>query len=182
MIDSPDGTNLAYTNHYAGNAGPKGTNPVTGKAYNVNLLSANQGGFAADGILPFVPFVATAFTPTPGPASVSIPEIVDGTSNTLMIFEISWAGLDANSHRSWLRGFSWNDDGTCSKNVANAMNIQTYTTTGTYNDISMGSNHNGGCNVAFGDGSVRFLSESIDLNNVLLPLASRAGGEIVNDY
>jgi prepilin-type processing-associated H-X9-DG protein len=51
---------------------------------------------------------------------------------------------------------------------------------GNYNDISMGSNHTGGCNVAFGDGTVRFLRESIDLNRVLLPLASRSGNEIVS--
>src|SRR5262249_15923587 len=152
-------------------------NPSSGKAYNVNTVGANQGGLAADGILPFVPFVTTASTPTPGPASISIPEIVDGTSNTLMIFEVSWTKMDALSYRSWMRGFAWNNDGTCSKNVANAMSIQTYTTTCTYNDFSMGSNHPGGCNVAFGDGSVRFLNDTIDLNNVLLPLASRAGGE-----
>jgi prepilin-type N-terminal cleavage/methylation domain-containing protein/prepilin-type processing-associated H-X9-DG protein len=181
MIDSPDGVNFAYTTHYVGNAGPKGTNPQSGKAYAVNLLNAAQGGFAADGILPFVPFVVTSASPTPGPASISIPEILDGTSNTLMIFEASWAGLDLASHRSWVRGYAWNDDGTCSKNVANAMNIQKYTTTGTYNDISMGSNHPGGCNVAFGDGSVRFLSDTVDLNNVLLPLASRAGGEVLSN-
>jgi hypothetical protein len=30
-----------------------------------------------------------------------------------------------------------------------------------------------------GDGSVRFLTESVDLNNVLLPLASRLGGEVI---
>ena len=53
---------------------------------------------------------------------------------------------------------------------------------GNYNDISMGSNHTGGCNVAFGDGSVRFLRESVDLNTVLKPLASRAGGETVTNY
>jgi prepilin-type processing-associated H-X9-DG protein len=41
----------------------------------------------------------------------------------------------------------------------------------------MGSNHPGGCGVAMADASVRFLSSDIDLNTVLLPLASRAGSE-----
>jgi prepilin-type processing-associated H-X9-DG protein len=46
----------------------------------------------------------------------------------------------------------------------------------------MGSNHPGGCNVGFGDGSVRFLRETIDLNTVLKPLASRSGGEVLPNY
>jgi prepilin-type processing-associated H-X9-DG protein len=53
---------------------------------------------------------------------------------------------------------------------------------GNYNDISMGSNHPGGCMVCFGDGSVRFLRESVDLNRVLKPLASRNGGEVIPDF
>ena len=53
---------------------------------------------------------------------------------------------------------------------------------GTYNDVSMGSNHSQGCNVVFGDGSVRFLNETIDLNTVLKPLASRAGGEVIPNF
>jgi len=173
----------AKTTHYVGNAGPKGTNPTTGAAYGVNMVNAAQGGLAADGILPFIPSVVTTFSPTPAPAAVTITGISDGTSNTLMVMESSFTALDAKSYRSWVRGFVWNSDGTCSKNVANGMRVQTYTSTGTFNDVSMGSNHTGGCNVAFGDGSVRFLRESVDLNTVLKPLASRAGGEVISaDY
>jgi len=36
--------------------------------------------------------------------------------------------------------------------------------------------------VALADGSVRFLSATVDLNNVLKPLASRAGGEVIPNY
>jgi prepilin-type N-terminal cleavage/methylation domain-containing protein/prepilin-type processing-associated H-X9-DG protein len=177
--DSPDGTNKAYTTHYVGNAGPVGTNPATGAPYNVNTVSANQGGLAADGVLPFIPYVVTTATPIPAPSGVHLTDVTDGTSNTLMVFEASWTGLDAASYRSWVRGFAWNNDSNCSKNVANAMNVQKYTTAGTYNNTSMGSNHTGGCNVVMTDGSVRFLSNTIDLNNVLLPMASRNGGEVI---
>ncbi len=180
--DSPDGINKAYTTHYVGNAGPVGTNPATGLPYNVNTVSANQGGLAADGMLPFVPIVYTSATPTPVPVGVRLTDVVDGTSNTLMAFEASWSGLDAATYRSWVRGFAWNNDSDCSKNVANAMNVQKYTTTGTYNNTSMGSNHTGGCNVVMGDGSVRFLNSNVDLNTVLLPLASRNGGEALPNY
>jgi prepilin-type N-terminal cleavage/methylation domain-containing protein len=180
--DSPNGTARAYTTHYVGNAGPVGTNPMTGTAYNVNTVGASQGGLAADGILPFIPNIVTTSTPIPTPTGVRISDITDGTSNTLMVFEASWSGLDAATYRTWVRGFAWNNDSTCSKNVKNGMNIQAYTTSGTYNNTSMGSNHPNGCNVALGDASVRFLSGSIDLNTVLLPLASRNGGEVIQGY
>jgi prepilin-type N-terminal cleavage/methylation domain-containing protein/prepilin-type processing-associated H-X9-DG protein len=171
----------AYTSHYFGNAGPKGTNP-SGGPYNVNTVSASQGGLAADGVLPFIPFVVGSITPIPGPAAITLMDIADGTSNTLMVFEASWTGLDAASYRSWIRGFGWNNDGTCSKNVVNAPRLQAFSTAGTFNDISMGSNHSNGFNVAFADGSVRFLSNDIDLNTVLKPLASRAGGEVIPNF
>ena len=110
--------------------------------------------------------------------------ITDGTSNTLMIFEVAWKGLELSpgSLRAWPRGCAWANDCTSMKNVTNAMRTVRYNGGGNYNDISMGSNHTGGCNVAFGDGSIRFLRESIDLNRVLKPLASRAGGEVVSDF
>lgn len=177
-IDLPVvGGGNAKTTHYVGNAGPKGTNPLNGLAYGVNTAGASQGGLAADGILPYTPMVAGAASPAPKSVGVRIADILDGTSNTLMVVESSFTGLDAASYRSWVRGIGWNNDSTSSKNITNAMNVQTYTTTGTYNDVSMGSNHSGGCNAVLGDGSCRFLRASIDLNKVLKPMASRAGGE-----
>ena len=176
-IEAPSAGAKAKTTHYVGNAGPKGTNPTSGQPYGVNTVGAAQGGLAADGVLPFIPSVVSSATPTP--AATTLIGITDGTSNTLMVMEASWKGLDAASYRAWQRGFAWNSDGNCSKNVANGMNVQAYTTTGTFNDTSIGSNHTGGCNVGFADGSVRFLRSSIDLNTVLKPLASRNGGEVV---
>jgi prepilin-type processing-associated H-X9-DG protein len=41
------------------------------------------------------------------------------------------------------------------------------------------SDHPGGCNFVFADGSVRFLKETI-AHEVFRALASRAGGELVN--
>ena len=43
-------------------------------------------------------------------------------------------------------------------------------------DAGPGSAHGGGFMTAFGDGSVRMVSFSVDVNNVLRPLVSRAGG------
>ena len=45
----------------------------------------------------------------------------------------------------------------------------------------MGSQHTGGANFALGDGSVRFIRDTIDLNTYKA-LASRNGGETFADY
>jgi prepilin-type N-terminal cleavage/methylation domain-containing protein/prepilin-type processing-associated H-X9-DG protein len=180
-IDNITGFGNAYTLHYVGNSGPKGTNPVNGQPYGINFPANGQGGHATDGILPLYPF-ATGSTAVPAAAAaVKLTDITDGTSNTLMIFEVAWRGLELSpgSLRAWPRGCNWTSDDTGSKNVANAMRTVRYNGGGNYNDISMGSNHTGGCNTAMGDGSVRFLRESIDLNRVLLPMASRSGGEVI---
>ncbi len=176
-IDNVAGQN-AFTTHYYGNAGPKGTNPTTGTAYAVNG-TGGQGGLATEGILPYHAGPSTA-SPNP-PSGTTITGVTDGTSNTLMLFEASWKGLEVapGSYRSWVRGALWNGDSSSSKNVANAMRTVKYNGGSNFNDLSMGSNHTGGCNVGLGDGSVRFLRESVDLNLVLKPMASRAGGEVV---
>jgi prepilin-type N-terminal cleavage/methylation domain-containing protein/prepilin-type processing-associated H-X9-DG protein len=179
-IDNITGFGNAYTTHYVGNMGPIGTNPITGIAYTFNAPSpSTQGPLACEGILLFHPRVVTANPPVP--EAINMAAITDGTSNTLMVFECSWKGLDLAPHslRSWVRGILWNSDSTAAKNVRNAMNTVRYNGGGNYNDISMGSNHPGGCNVCLGDGSVRFLAKTIDLNRVLLPLASRGGSEAV---
>jgi prepilin-type N-terminal cleavage/methylation domain-containing protein/prepilin-type processing-associated H-X9-DG protein len=177
-IDNAAGQN-AFTTHYVGNMGPLGTNPQTGAAYGQN--PSGQGFIATDGILPYHAGVATA-NPTVKSA-VNIVGITDGTSNTLMVFEVAWRGLELapNSLRAWPRGCAWNNDCTSMKNVANAMRTVRYNGGSNFNSISMGSNHSGGCNVVLGDGSVRFLRESTDLNRVLKPMASRAGGEVFAD-
>jgi prepilin-type N-terminal cleavage/methylation domain-containing protein/prepilin-type processing-associated H-X9-DG protein len=183
-IDNITGFGNAFTTHYVGNSGPKGTNPTTGSAYGINYPANGQGGHATDGILPLYP-TPTGSTAVPGAAAaVKMTDITDGTSNTLMVFEVAWQGLELSpgSLRAWPRGCNWTSDDTGSKNVANAMRTVRYNGGGNYNDISMGSNHSGGCNVALGDGSVRFLREAIDLNRVLLPLASRSGGEVLPDF
>ncbi|MFM7243780.1 MAG: DUF1559 domain-containing protein [Planctomycetaceae bacterium] len=174
-LDAAGGQN-AFTSHYYGNAGPVGTNPQTRRAY--ATLPSTQGELACEGVLPLSPTVVAS---NPGAAAaVRIKDITDGTSKTLMHFEIAWKGLDEApaTYRSWIRGICWNNDSNSSKNVKNAMNTVRYNGGSNFNEVSMGSNHPGGCGIAMSDTSVRFLSAEVDMNTVLLPLASRGGGEI----
>ncbi|MFM8496223.1 MAG: DUF1559 domain-containing protein [Planctomycetia bacterium] len=173
----------AFTTHYYGNAGPIGTNPTTGTAYQRNGTTGDSE-YACEGVLPFVPS-RTSSNPTKA-QSLKLSDIADGTSKTLMVIEQAWQGLELShpgpnaqngSLRSWVRGAGWNASGTAIKNIRNAMRTSRYTGND-FNDISMGSNHSGGCTVAFADGRVLFLGDTVDLNTVLLPLASRGGGDV----
>jgi hypothetical protein len=177
MIDAAAGQ-FAFTTHYVGNAGPVGINPQTGQSY--ATLPSVQGHLACEGILPLSPSVVAQNPPTPVP--VRIRDVNDGTSKTLMIFECAWDGLELapSAYRSWVRGARWNNDSTSIKNVANAMKTVRFNNTN-FNSVSMGGNHPGGCTVAMADASVRPLSANVDLNTVLLPLASRAGGETAGE-
>ncbi len=96
-------------------------------------------------------------------------QIVDGLSNTFLIGERSsrlggsiWHGIipEAREHAARILGIA-----------DHAPN----TPTGHFDDFS--SYHVGGCNFVFGDDSVRFLSESIDIT-VYQALATRAGREV----
>jgi len=181
--DKPTGsTQNAYTTHYVGNAGPIGTNLTTSGSY--TNIAANSstvyGPTACDGVLPFTPSVITG---TPAPANgkpvlmaVRLKDITDGTSTTLMIFEVAWAGN--NALRSWIRGSGFHGETTTVKSVSSQMRVTSFINgNSNYNNVSMGSQHFGGCTVTFADASTRFLSDAADLNTVLLPIASRNGGE-----
>jgi prepilin-type N-terminal cleavage/methylation domain-containing protein/prepilin-type processing-associated H-X9-DG protein len=54
--------------------------------------------------------------------------------------------------------------------------------TGPNNTVASRSRHTGGVNVTMGDGSVRFISDSVDLVNVWRPLITIAGGEVIPNY
>lgn len=166
---APDlvGGEAPYTTHYYGVMGPKGTNPATGTAYRADALGTH-GGYGLQGIFHWT-------TPC------RLSQVTDGTSNTLMLGEISWTNtVTGTRYRSWLRGRTMNDDHdvTGAKNVVNAINTPGV---GTFNDIAMGSQHPGGANFALGDGSVRFIRDTIPLGT-FRSLASRDGGETIDDY
>jgi prepilin-type N-terminal cleavage/methylation domain-containing protein len=152
-----------YTTHYYGLMGPKGINPLTQQAYPANAVNpSGYGGFMGDGILLHN-------------EATNMSAVTDGLSNTFLVGEISWN--KANSYRIWTRGGGYTQPtSSSSKNVVNSLNSTPYGSLATFNDVSFGSQHPGGALFAMGDGSVRFVSENIDMA-LYRATASRSGGE-----
>jgi len=100
-------------------------------------------------------------------------DITDGSSNTFVVGEISWNA--ANGYRTWVRGVNGDPIGGC-KNVLTSIGQTFFDNGAGFNDISLGSEHPGGTHVLMDDGSVRFLSNTIDLITYKVA-ASIDGGE-----
>ena len=165
-----------YTTHYYGVMGPKGTNPATGQPYQWDDVGPH-GGFARQGI--FQRDTDSTST-SPGPDTGSrIADVTDGTSQTLLLGEISWVNNETGTrYRSWVRGCDTAPVCAGCRNVTNAINSPSIAL---FNDIAFGSMHPGGANFTLTDGSVRFLQEGINLS-IYRSLASRDGGEVVGEY
>lgn len=133
-----------------------------------------------------------------GCSSTQMRDLTDGTSNTLMLGEtftdVSFAkdgqGMDywafgAPSTGGWDcregdRGGTEYSEGLGSAVVPINSRLNP-TIHGRLMELSFGSYHIGGAQFVMGDGSVRFLSENMDLGT-LQSLASISGGEIVGEF
>ncbi len=168
-----NGTEITHTMHYYGVAGPMGKNPQTNAPYTFNTPTLNtpdQGSEATQGLIGME-------------RQIALTNVLDGTSNTLMLGEMSW--FNANYYRVWPRGTYDDDenrDTTCCRNVANAINSTPYNGNDHANDTSFGSDHTGnGANFAMADGSIRWISASIALP-VYFSIASYNGGEEIPPF
>lgn len=159
--EKADDNSAYFTTHYYGIMGPTGTNPQSNTTYQENT-SGSHGGFSKEGIFYFNERRKFA-------------DLLDGTSNTFMLGEISWSARNGNAtrYRPWNRGGQLNQFMAPCKNVANPINSDY---TALFNDMSYGSNHPGGCQFAMGDASVHYVPEVVDYN-VYLSTASMAGSE-----
>ena len=120
--------------------------------------------------------------------TITLTTISDGTSNTLMVAEMSWVSpLYGTRYRTWVRGgeeYAGVVTGrpafvVSARNVTNRINgMNTANLIAPYNDVPFGSMHTGGMNSAMGDGSVRFLRDSLDMA-AYRAMASRDGGEVL---
>ncbi|WP_238537731.1 DUF1559 domain-containing protein [Zavarzinella formosa] len=134
--------------------------------------------------------------------TITMSSITDGTSNTLLVGE-KWLNpkaqgnsLDGGENESWCNA-GWDEDhvrctgGTYScvncfgKQDGSAVTIDRLpranrdaplATSGTIWNESFGSSHTSGMNAVMGDGSVRFVSFTVDVN-VWSAIGSRSGGE-----
>jgi prepilin-type N-terminal cleavage/methylation domain-containing protein/prepilin-type processing-associated H-X9-DG protein len=161
-----------YSVHYHGVMGAKGP----GYSFQGLTMPAERGGFADNGMLY-------------RDSMVRLSDVPDGTSNTFMVGEIAWdptkvpgAGY-AEHRRGWVEGVDGTGDANtayCCKNVNFALNAHGYTASPTvlyFNDVSFGSQHPGGANFVYADGSVHFVAAAVDLT-LYKNTASRNGGEV----
>jgi prepilin-type N-terminal cleavage/methylation domain-containing protein len=176
------------THYYGimGPCGPSGTGtdnwPITyngiTRTYRVGDPT-NNGTWSFHGIL-------SHYRETTGSISsfrvVRMADIIDGTTNTLMLGEISitlptnipgTTTAQPNQYRTWIRGNNGGSGAT--KNIAYPINSTMYNGSNNFNHLSMGSEHPGGAQFALGDASVRFISQTIDMT--VYQLISSMNGE-----
>jgi prepilin-type N-terminal cleavage/methylation domain-containing protein/prepilin-type processing-associated H-X9-DG protein len=159
--------------NYAANCGPHYT-------YNARLNGASSTGgpYGLPGQGPF-----SVFTTPSNKQGMGIQAIQDGSSNTILFGEVI-SGSDANDPRAvWAFGLAGSstivahadgdcilpNDGKnrdCSDDIRDAPNLPAQNlsnwTSCNSNQATARSRHPGGVNVALGDGSVRFIRESVD--------------------
>ena len=130
-----------------------------------------------------------------GASRVGFRDVTDGSSNTLMIGE-SYTDCDFAKDSQGMDYFAFfgpqmatwapgkltgteHSEGLGSA-VVPINSRKNPTVHGVLIEMSFGSYHTGGAMFSIGDGSVRFIPESIDLT-IYQALATRAGGEVVNN-
>ncbi|ADG66791.1 protein of unknown function DUF1559 [Planctopirus limnophila DSM 3776] len=131
-----------------------------------------------------------------GVSSVRIRDVIDGTSNTIMIGEFYTnpsAGRNGVAFDHWIisipQSGGWapgNTSGSefseCTGSAAVKINAALdLTVRGEAAQIGFGSWHTGGAFFAMADGSVKFISENIDITTYRA-LGSRGGRETVGEY
>ncbi|MDB5387202.1 MAG: putative major pilin subunit [Planctomycetaceae bacterium] len=130
-----------------------------------------------------------------GDSSVRMRDVTDGTSNTVMFGESYWDTYvkDGQEMDYWQIGSpqtgGWTAGGTGGTEYTEGLGSTgprlnsrlIPTESGVLMEMSFGSYHIGGANIGMADGSVRFISENVDLNTYH-SLGSRNGGEVVGDF
>lgn len=157
-----------FATHYLGVMGGKGLIPGTRDNYEIDTSTNAHGGFATNGMMIRDRGIAAG-------------KVSDGLSNTMMMGEMAW---EIGEFEAWLGGLSpaWQNSMTI-KNLAYPLNSYRFDPSLNFlsiNDTSFGSEHGaGGANFLYSDGSVHFISDSVELD-LLKSLASREQGESIS--
>ena len=167
------------TVHYYGVAGAKGNKPapLTGTFTVGGNTATDHGGLSTHGLLTRNKCFRLA-------------DATDGLTNTLLMGEISAENIAGwnSSYRAWTQGCS-NANGDAahyaSKNVSKFISKTSGYNGGTaarlFNDVSFSSMHTAGAHFCLGDGSVRFMADTIDFNILLLAASKDDGVNIPLD-
>jgi prepilin-type N-terminal cleavage/methylation domain-containing protein len=176
------------SHHYYGLLGPLGPNNLGGGNY-VSISGATGTGGdkqSSHGIFTSNAGLAGYYIQ---PSGTNFANITDGTSNTYLLGEISWAKMgETAGHNimSYLESYNHSNNvfvlparslvRTKPINYSKKRIQQGLSSDGNYNELNWGSNHTGGTNYAQGDASVRFVSETINVD-VWLATSSMNGNE-----
>jgi prepilin-type processing-associated H-X9-DG protein len=125
--------------------------------------------------------------PPDSPSRIS--DVTDGLTNTILLGEAEYL-LDSKQGCSICDRFLFyhmNADSGNGSDFSEALGstyyrINTKAKNNDERECAFASHHPGGANFALGDGSVRFVSENVNLTTVWRPLGSKSGGETIGDY
>ena len=175
-----DNGNIYFFTHYQPVLGPTGPNPNGGvfRSAPGNGIGCSHGEFSEEGAL------LIARYNRPRVDIIRLADILDGTTNTFLIGELSWTKRRAVDGSSWARATSSASASTYSygggRNLRypiNRMGLDDLEASCESNNRSFGSHHPGGCMFLFADGGARFVAETVEFK-VLQASATRAGGEV----
>jgi prepilin-type N-terminal cleavage/methylation domain-containing protein len=131
-----------------------------------------------------------------GASGVRFADVVDGLTNTILIGEsytdplyikdgqaMDYWQLGAPQTGTWIPGGTGGSEfsegiGSTGPQINSRLDLSV---SGHVMEVSFGSYHTGGAMFSLADGSVRFISDTIDLATYRA-LGSRRGGEVANDY
>ncbi len=107
---------------------------------------------------------------------VHFDDVADGLGSTWLIGELSWESPKYGTrYRSWLHGGTDGSYAAGCRNIVRPINAHRRgAVIKPFNNMPMGSQHYGGANFAIADGTVQFVSESIDMQ-VYQAMADIAG-------
>jgi len=164
------------TSNYNGNMGTligySGDDCYSGSVSTAAGMRERGGCMNADGVF----FISS---------NIGFRDIKDGLSNTIMVSEVIDSGGDADRLGGGGSDRKYVFSGGADSNPPTEMSEYLIAAEGndpinSYKEEAAGSFHKGGAQFVFGDGSVRFLSENMDMNTYQA-VSTRAGSEVVSD-